>query len=850
MSSKPEIKYSPGELQKVRQNLGFIPDCEAKRMAELLGGEIGIEQNNNAVEQKYGELHRTGNKVQSGSIKRYRTSASNMAQSGCPEPPPNKDRNDVCSEPLQRLGYLDRVKMDFLASEADFNLKARGNAIASLFSFFIPVPDLVNRVFIQSAEARFFANLKKLVLSVRLFLPKKNHRLISLLKKEPFYFRILTIVSHWEIEEIERILVKLKSQNRVCFSECRDLCRMIFAPLIMLSELDPGIEIIGAIQYAYNKNKILLPKGGPGESRLKDLYYISQNTLFPVLNDLKFTLFPLLLKSCSPTFYPYGEFYSKGMVYILPFINLNNEEILLSSDMYRKEISKVEGPAAENSGNPNEDDAAPAGPETETEKALPESVEKGIAILSLLFPCAGFDRLQDFPDLYSYFHPLYLFPKGIELIPPDDPLIQITIFITILNDLFYGFGGILFNILRDREGNQIDLPDSIEDLLMYRHLSIDEIIVSEYLNLLREYCRQTERISNFRESEYGKRIDGDLQWLKKMYFLPAMNMKLVTVKKPPKKAHIPDLTRYIKGLKSLLSQVIANMYNEYEPSICNPDEKYRFELPNPVSARLDSILLNKTGTTGDNTSIIDNRTNCNLIKLTFSIVHVLDHYLSSENCHFYRPAPKTVFRSVNNEGRVPEYSVRFQDTYSILHQKSKPTEQETDIEDRIDELTGFYTPFSLKLRLKSLIDEFHNDKCDFYILAADIRGFTEFNALYGHERGDRLLLDIAVQLKTSLNTQVFYPYRLRADDFIIIIPGTVPEGLPAVINTILSSISKIKDDRGNPISLCVTVVPFYKTWGSEKLLKMAHMSISAIKESSDNRPRIYNGSSDELEIFI
>ncbi|MBQ4331227.1 MAG: hypothetical protein IJC31_05260, partial [Spirochaetaceae bacterium] len=41
---KPVYKYEPGELDKTRKNLGFIEADEAKKMVQVLGGEVGLEK--------------------------------------------------------------------------------------------------------------------------------------------------------------------------------------------------------------------------------------------------------------------------------------------------------------------------------------------------------------------------------------------------------------------------------------------------------------------------------------------------------------------------------------------------------------------------------------------------------------------------------------------------------------------------------------------------------------------------------------------------------------------------------------------------------------------------------------
>ena len=43
MAKKSNAVYAPGELDKVRGKLG-VDDDEAKRMAQILGGEVGVEK--------------------------------------------------------------------------------------------------------------------------------------------------------------------------------------------------------------------------------------------------------------------------------------------------------------------------------------------------------------------------------------------------------------------------------------------------------------------------------------------------------------------------------------------------------------------------------------------------------------------------------------------------------------------------------------------------------------------------------------------------------------------------------------------------------------------------------------
>src|SRR5512145_3105913 len=46
MAKRPPAIYEPGELDRVRQNLGDIDREEARRLASLLGGDVGVEKRN------------------------------------------------------------------------------------------------------------------------------------------------------------------------------------------------------------------------------------------------------------------------------------------------------------------------------------------------------------------------------------------------------------------------------------------------------------------------------------------------------------------------------------------------------------------------------------------------------------------------------------------------------------------------------------------------------------------------------------------------------------------------------------------------------------------------------------
>ena len=52
MPKYPPERYDPGELGRTRQNLGDLTEDEARKMAEIFGGEVGIERTPPELEEK------------------------------------------------------------------------------------------------------------------------------------------------------------------------------------------------------------------------------------------------------------------------------------------------------------------------------------------------------------------------------------------------------------------------------------------------------------------------------------------------------------------------------------------------------------------------------------------------------------------------------------------------------------------------------------------------------------------------------------------------------------------------------------------------------------------------------
>jgi hypothetical protein len=94
--------------------------------------------------------------------------------------------------------------------------------------------------------------------------------------------------------------------------------------------------------------------------------------------------------------------------------------------------------------------------------------------------------------------------------------------------------------------------------------------------------------------------------------------------------------------------------------IDNPWEPYVFQVPNPLSKRLDALLTQKR------------RNNASLVFFSLAVTVTLDYLLNNENSWAYGERTGFLFRSENSEGIRPLFGVETKiDTETIFKQALK-----------------------------------------------------------------------------------------------------------------------------------------------------------------------------------
>lgn len=118
---------------------------------------------------------------------------------------------------------------------------------------------------------------------------------------------------------------------------------------------------------------------------------------------------------------------------------------------------------------------------------------------------------------------------------------------------------------------------------------------------------------------------------------------------------------------------------------------------------------------------------------------------------------------------------------TILQQKKKMTELANT-----DSLTGLYNV----RRFMSTIRQLHAHKQPFGVLYLDLNKFKEVNDRYGHDVGDKLLIEVSFRIKQCIRKEDFL-FRIGGDEFSIVIPDKKScEYYNTLIEQVIESITR------------------------------------------------------------
>jgi len=682
MAKKPSAIYEPGELEKVRGRLGPVDESEAKRIAKKLGGEIGTEKSIVAPPlsaKKTGYAKRDKGElavpVRKGKRPSLGASFEDDYGRGAAIAKHASDPSDDPSVQL-KTSYFERIKIDRYAAQLEFEIKTPLQAFLSIFSFFGEPDDNLSPRFINVRMAAYYKKIELLVNAARALLPRNNARRSERLKKaSPYYASILDVIRYWDLERIDSELTKFRSRaNSVTVLNFAEIVRCIYRPLFILEKLSMDIHVKGAFKVLYKV--ICMEDPAEPKEKFQELIRIALSAFTDVRQEVRFGLYPLVMKYISDRWFPYEQLFVDRRRRFMNFLVLNERDQItpqdpnagqgedVNLDKVKEDIDKekeeAEGKeegqeaAGADGQDPNDPKAAEKKAREEALQMEKKAVEQTLKTLESLFPKAGWEKLEEFPDLYPYFVNVYQLRRGYELIGPSDPLQQIAVLVHIMDDLCAGLKSVNFGTATGPDGNPAQIDELIGSTIVNWRRLVDDSFSKAYLPRLTDYCGMLEHSVESRTSMYGKRTLNEIRWTKRLYYLPYY--KFESLGPPPfQKQDVVAIYSEVRSLRRYLTMVASgiekgNRLGGAEAKIrCegihNPWDKYNFEVVNPVSRRLDALLApNK-------------RTNSVLVFFALSVVTLLDYLVNNESSWAYGEKVGPIFRSENNLGVTPIFGV-------------------------------------------------------------------------------------------------------------------------------------------------------------------------------------------------
>ncbi len=623
--------WAPGTLDKTRKNIGEISDSDAADMAKKLGGQVLYERSAGGGSSGSNKAGRIVRQTSGGSSNNGGSGASSgSSSSGSTGFSTSSGRRK--KEELPVISKKAAATMDKLMMSAEYKIKPNYGMFNFIRSFQKNgmekiVPEFYEYTIKQATEhMEGFITVIKTLIQIA---PSTYKSKIASGTESKFKF--LRNVAGWAMQPIKVEYINLQGLGEpLIVADLIPLIHQIYKPLITVyyygnSKIPKLIKEIYSDEAAYPdspKDKL----SQYAKQAITEWLYIETEVIKK--------LYPLLMRMCSDSYEAYPAFFNAKVGEILKFVGLHKFDLLLPE--------KPKEPAPEEK-KPKV---------TPPEKGIKDStVITGLKILDQMFPEAGFDRLDEHPDMYPYFQPLFHFKDGFNMLSPENPIQVICVLQHIIEDCFQGCRNIKFPMPEDQKKGADNIIAVMDDWSAYREDTFEQLYCEPLCDLVNSVYSQPD----FDKSHIGKKTITSLLWQTTYHYMPNFKFEQLLLEHPADESKYRPLFHRTDFARKFLTLVINECDQKAATKascslIENPWEHYKFDIPNEVSKRLDVLLgaQNKTANTTAN--------NANLLKYTLCFMAVLDWWINNPGSPAYATEPMHIWRISEADGK-PQFSV-------------------------------------------------------------------------------------------------------------------------------------------------------------------------------------------------
>ena len=621
--------WAPGTLDKTRKNIGDISDKDAAAMAKKLGGEVLYERSTasggSSSGNKAGRIVRQPAGGSGGSAGRGGSGSGATGFAGAGTGRRKKEELPVI--PKKAAALMDKIMMS-----SEFKIKPNYGMFNFIRSFQKNgmekiVPEFYTYTIKQTLDhMEGFITVIKTLIQIAPATYKSKIANGSETK-----FKFLRNVAGWAMQPIKVEYIYLQDVTEpLIVADLIPLVRAIYKPLITVYYYG-NTKIPKLIKEVYSDEAAY-----PDSPKDKLSQYAKQaiTEWLYIETELIKKLYPLLMRMCSDTYESYPTFFNAKVGEILKFVGLHKFDLLLPE--------KPKEPAPEE----KKQKAPPP------EKGVKDStVITGLKLLNQMFPDAGFDRLDEHPDMYPYFQPLFHFKDGFNMLSPENPIQVICILQHIIEDCFQGCRNIQFAEPAEQKKGSDSIVQIMDDWSAYREETFEQLYCEPLCDLVNSVYSQPD----FDKSHIGKKTITSLLWQTTYHYMPNFKFEQLLLEHPADESKYRPLFHRTDFARKFLTLVINECDQKAATKatcslIEDPWEHYNFSIPNEVSKRLDVLLgaQNKTANTTAN--------NANLLKYTLCFIAVLDWWINNPGSPAYTTDPMHIWRVSEADGK-PQFSV-------------------------------------------------------------------------------------------------------------------------------------------------------------------------------------------------
>lgn len=626
-----EADWAPGTLDRTRKAIGQLDPGEAEIMSKKLGGEVMYERSD-GLSSSGKSSKGTGRLIrQTSSGNSENTSGSDAAASGQRGNGTRRRQEELATVTPKLSSLFDKLMM-----RDEYGIKPNYGLFNFIKYFQQNGHEQVVPEFCTVTLKHHVENLSGFITVIKTLIqiaPASYKAKIA--SGNEIKFKFLRMIAGWTMQSVKLAHIELMDLPQPYVVQ--DLIPYIRAVYKLLIQV-----------YYYGENKI--PKlikeiytdevsypESPQE-KLSSLAKEAITSWLYIQNEIVKKCYPLLMRMCSDTFEEYPDFFKIKVADILKFVGLRKYDLLLPE--------KAKAVKTEDSEKKKKTALVP-------EKGVKDQiVMTGIKLLDQLFPQAGFTQLENHPDMYPYFQPLYHFADGFNVLSPENPMQITVVLIRILEDFFVGCRNIDFKPVSTAVSEEKDSISSVmDDWSAYRENVFEKL----YCDPLNDLVNQIYSQDDYEDSQFGKKLITSLLWQTQWHFLPNFKFDQLILERPQDESKYrplflrTDFARlYFTEAVSLCDKV-ASMRGDVS-MISNPWDHYKFDISNEISKRLDTLLG------GNNTTSTTNANNANLLKYTLCILSVLDWWINNPESPAYSTNPRRIYRISEEDGK-PKFSV-------------------------------------------------------------------------------------------------------------------------------------------------------------------------------------------------